>query len=626
MRPFEAAFWLRRSLLLLGALWCLGCDRGPEPTLRPLNSTLLRRPNVVWVLLDACRPDHLSAYGYTRPTSPQIDRLAARGTLFLSNYAQASNTLLSVPSYMTGRFEAALYQDAHHLGLWLLRTPPKQEVLISTILSENGYQTAMFSASPWYSANSRLGRSFDTFGELARGAGVQDVSFQERNPDLFRWLGSHAEGPFFLYLHSLDTHSPRFDHNTEQTWLDESFPWQRDKQLRRWRGAPYSASDQAHIRDLYDGAVAHADSTVAELVTELKALGILSQTLIIISSDHGEVLGQDGSTLGHPAKETVDDLLHTPLILAGPGIPRGRRVDVRTQNADIVPTLADLLVLATEAEFDGKSLRPLLEAEPAEPLHDIIFARGMRWLPGTEYDQIVLIDDLKFVFKERGELEVWALPDRVGGRRAVVPSETRRARVEAIRRDRLAPLWKIAAQQPREAPPVFYLRPRGFRDINIATSLLDASDGKWTYRKARSTHGKGEILFSFPWQEETPELGGEHQIPDGTYEVSIYSQTLEESAGGRGSSLAFRSGEEAEFRTFVLEPAESGEMRETWFNLGTYTVSGSPFAYAIRAGRETHVAVVGRLRFRKLGSDVQEPTRKERQAEEQKLRTLGYID
>ena len=108
--------------------------------------------------------------------------------------------------------------------------------------------------------------------------------------------------------------------------------------------------------------------------------------------------------------------------------------------------------------------------------------------------------------------------------------------------------------------------------------------------------------------------------------MSIYSQTLEKSAGGRGSSLAFRAGEEVEFRTFVLEPAESGEVRETWFNLGRYTVSGSPFAYAIRAGRESHVAVAGRLRFRKLSSDAQEPTRKERQAEDQKLRTLGYLD
>ncbi len=412
---------------------------------------------MVWVLLDACRPDHLSAYGYTRPTSPQIDRLAARGTLFLSNYAQAPTTLLSVPSYMTGRFEAALYQDPHHLDLWLLRTPPKQEVLISTILAENGYETAMFSASPWYSAGSRLGRSFDTFGVLAHGAEVRDESFRDRNPDLFRWLGNHAKGRFFLYLHSLDTHEPRFDNNTERTWLDESFPQQRDEQLRSWRGDPYSASDQAHIRDLYDGAVAYADSTVAELVTELEALGILSRTLIIISSDHGEVLGQDGSTLGHPAEITADDLLQTPLIIAGPGIPKGRRVDVRTQNADIVPTLVDLLALATEAEFDGKSLRPLFEVEPGEPLHDFIFARSQRWID-TEHDQIVIIDDLKFVFKDHDELEVWALPDLVGGRRAVVPSETRRARAEAIRRDRLSPLWKIVAQQPREAPPVFYIR------------------------------------------------------------------------------------------------------------------------------------------------------------------------
>jgi arylsulfatase A-like enzyme len=122
--------------------------------------------NVVWILLDALRADHLSSHGYDRPTSPVLDALAARGIRATNAFSQASATLLSVPTFMTGRYEPAFYQDARHFDVWFLRRPPPEERLVSTIFKTHGYETAMFSASPWYSAGSNPARaawSFTTF-------------------------------------------------------------------------------------------------------------------------------------------------------------------------------------------------------------------------------------------------------------------------------------------------------------------------------------------------------------------------------------------------------------------------------------------------------------------------------
>jgi len=584
------------------------------------------RPNVLWILLDAARADRLSAYGYERKTTPHIDELASRGTAFLANFAQASNTLVSVPSYMTGRFEPVQYQDPRHLDIWFLREPPEEEMLISTILGNNGYETAMFSASPWYSADSRLGRSFDTFGRLAHGPDVPPVSYARRNPELFAWIERRSTEPFFLYVHSLDTHEPRYGHNTLETWIDHSFPPRRNRELRTWIGAPFDDEDRAHLNDLYDGALAYADTTVGELLAALDRSGLRDETVVIVSSDHGEILAEDGRTLGHPADQVVDQLLHVPLVIAGPGVPEGRRVAGRTQNADIVPTLVDLLSLQTAARFDGTSLLPLARNPEADELHEFIFAKAYGLRSTTEPDRVVILDDSKYVFpaRESGEPRVWSMPDLLGSRRPGRPSASQRRRARAIVRERLVPLWERKEARPKAAPPYAELNHGLLGRGGEVVEQLDPTDGKWTrYELKEEGFVSYELLVAFPGEETVPRLSFRRRIPPGTYEVRLQLKTLEVAGEAREVSFAFRADGEDAFRTFSLEPGEG----ERWVFLGVYRIDGA-FEYEIGPGRADALASAGRLRLIRAdsGAAAEPMSPKQWQEEQERLRALGYVD
>jgi len=608
-------------VVALAALVYEATRQRADDAARPMAGS---RANVLWILLDACRADHVSAYGYGRKTTPHIDGLAERGTTFLANFSQAPNTLLSVPSYLTGRFEPVSYQDPRHLGIWFLREPPEEEMLIPTILAENGYETAMFSASPWFSAESRLGRSFDTFGTLAHGPDVPDVSFERRNPELFGWIEHRSARPFFLYVHSMDTHSPRYGHNTLETWIDHSFPSQRNLELRTWIGAPFDDEDRAHVRDIYDGGLAYADTTVGELLAALERSGLLDETIVIVSSDHGEILGEDGHTLGHPADQVVDQLLHVPLVIAGPGFPEGRRVGHRTQNADIVPTLVEALAIETAARFDGRSLLPVSKDPSSGGVHEFIFSKVTRFLPVSEPDRVVVLGQTKYVFaaEDTGPPRVWSMPDLLGARRAARPPEGQRRRARAFLQEHLVPLWERKASRPQEIPP--------YADFNhsigtrgAVVDRLDPADGRWTrHDPTQDAFGGAEFLVGFPWQETVPGLSLQREVPPGVYEVYLELGVPAVFGRARGASVAFRAAGEASFRTFSLEPGEATR----WVPLGTYRIDGV-FEYEIGPGRRDALASAGRLRLMRAGPGGAEPLSPAQSEEEmERLRALGYAD
>ncbi len=647
------------ALLLAAALFS-ACG-GPSPSGPTAESSAHPAPpppaggpvNVVWILLDACRPDHLSCYGYHRPTSPHIDALAKRGVRFDRNFAQGPATLLSVESYMTGRYMPAQYQDARHLGLWFLHTPEPGEKLVSTIFKENGYATAMFSASPWYGETSRLGRSFDTFtplaydidslGRLNYRESAVPPTFESLNPDLFKWIADHAASPFFVYLHSLDTHQPHLPPDTDAAWFDPSFPEARDKDLRWWRGAPFSEADRRRIVDLYDSDVMAADETVHAVVAALERAGVLDRTLILIGSDHGDALAEDGETLGHPDTMSYDDLLRTPLILAGPGLPAGKTIQIRTENADIVPTLVDLLGLKTDARFDGVSLRPAISAPDPLELHEYTFARTSTYYFSTEPNRVIRFDDAKFElspypaehFQQPGDgkaMYVWAVPDRIGNRREIPAPALRLARADELIRTLFDPAWDAHEAQPIETPPYFEVA--GDQVLvdpakpNPVTDAEDPKDNLWTRRTSPYLWRFEEqtLLISHPYSEDAPGLVLTQKVPNGTYHISIFCRTLD--TGGddvRGASFSFlQIPTERDFRVFGVPAAKPDETNKEWIEVGTYTITDGTFVYWLDEGRREDVTVVGGLRFVPLGSEAAVPGASEVNEERERLKSLGY--
>jgi arylsulfatase A-like enzyme len=646
----------RRGPLALAAL--LACAGGlalwrgtaePERPAAPApgvtSASAPGRPNVVWILLDACRADHLSAYGYARRTSPALAALAARGALFERNYAQGSNTLLSVGSFMTGRHFPTFYQDFRHLEISFLKLPAEDEKLISTLLGEASYHTAMFNASPWYTAESRLARSFDEFHQLHYGAAEPTPNYARRNPELFRWLEQNAGHPFFAYVHLLDTHEPRYVNNTRSTWLDPGFPAARDQELRGWPvEGPFSPADQRHLVDLYDGGVAYADSVVGELLAKLEQLQLTERTVVVVSADHGELLAEDGATLGHPGNSSYDQLLHTPLILAGPGIPRGRRVGIRTENADIVPTLVDLLgVQKGNARFDGRSLRPSMQAANPVAVHDYIFARVTSYLLHTRPTSLLIYEDVKFDIAalEAEELRAWGLPvrpreqawvmpDRLGARRPAQVSTERWAAVRALMAGPLEQAWQVHDSRPVEVPPYFGIMQGGTVTENAESPELDFHDDRWTRKQARTAMRLGEstLLITDPKSEQAPAMVMGVAVPNGTYRVSLYTTTSPALGTGRGVSFQFQKyPEEPAFRMFSIPASRSSEPNTAWLELGTYTIADGGFRYLLKPGRPEDLTVVGSFRFTNTAAATTAlPTEQQLREEMQRLKATGYAN
>ncbi|MFP6584384.1 MAG: sulfatase-like hydrolase/transferase [Candidatus Hydrogenedentota bacterium] len=241
--------WMAHALVMGAVVFLATACSAPESELVPAEESddatvvpepiaELDRPNVVWILIDTLRSDHVGAYGYERDTTPHIDALAERGVLFERHFAQAPNTLLSVPSYMSGRYYPVDLQDGFHFDQWFMKVPPEEEKLAPELFRENGYVTGMFSASHWYGKSSRLGKSFDHFGAIKTAKLMTSRDYREENPELYEWFEEKKDERFFAYIHTLDAHEPRFGFNTAITWLDPYFPRKRDLELRFWAGLP----------------------------------------------------------------------------------------------------------------------------------------------------------------------------------------------------------------------------------------------------------------------------------------------------------------------------------------------------------------------------------------------------
>jgi arylsulfatase A-like enzyme len=374
---------LRIALLLLGSLVAITAivvfllrserstfHRGPITLHHPGAAAPIaetKRPNVVWILLDCLRAQNLAAYGYPRETAPTISSLARQGVVFEQHYAQDFWTFPSVPSYMTGRYFAANCLDS---GKWQdqMRQPAPGEVLAPAIFRDHGYATYLVCNHSWFTPFSRLWQAFD-----------QAAFYFDYAARITEMLDQNGTKPFFLYVHMLETHFPhRFGPPYDQ-WIDKNHVSTTiiDGNQPAPPEQPFSEADRELLRGLYDGGILLGDSKVREILDLLAERGLLDNTLVLVSSDHGEALGEDGRSVGHNI--ICEEVMHVPLILCGPGVPKGKRIRSMTENVDIVPTLGGLLGLKTDAKFDGRDLsaawRP--QAEPAFVHRDFVLGRAM---------------------------------------------------------------------------------------------------------------------------------------------------------------------------------------------------------------------------------------------------------
>ncbi len=335
----------------------------PQPTVVFWSNPSLVAPreaplNVIIVLEDALRADHLSCYGYTRPTTPVKDAFAVGGVRFANCYAQATKTRFSCPSFMTSLYPTATGVE----GIW--HPHPSlhpRYVTLAEVLRRRGFETASIHQNANAGSPAGLDQGFSYLFENVPGRAEEIYTGLP-----LRWIERHRDRNFMLYLHLADPHEPYHPPDGFKTWFEDLETGRHegggpklDRRDPRWM--------QEARRALYDGEIAANDHWFAAFLGRLQELGLADDTLLIFMSDHGEHLGEHGLWSHNPPSHR--QVLHTPLIMSFPGrLPEGLVVDEIVQNLDIMPTVLELAGIdAGGLLLQGSSLVPLIDSAEGGP-------------------------------------------------------------------------------------------------------------------------------------------------------------------------------------------------------------------------------------------------------------------
>ncbi len=342
------------------------------------------RPNIILITIDTARADHLGIYGYKRPTSPNIDRLAATGVVFENAFTQSS---LSAPSHAT--ILTGVSPPTHGV---LRNTDkiPDHVTRLADVLQGAGYETAAFVGHPIVGGRFGFFRGFDAsevhhlpahapdHGDLNHRYQLQPEDVAEPGA-LFdaalEWLDRAPDGPYFLWLHAQNPHQsydppPPYDRMFMEPPSDR-YLLRCAHTLHDFRKHRIGLNkrERAYFKALYDGELAFVDAQIGRIVKRLRDLGDEANTIVVITSDHGESLPGhlEGRVTGHSLIHTYS-VLRVPLIISGGPVSSraGTRVVEMVDLVDVAPTLLDLSGLRAPASWEGRSLDPLLRGEELE--------------------------------------------------------------------------------------------------------------------------------------------------------------------------------------------------------------------------------------------------------------------
>jgi arylsulfatase A-like enzyme len=345
-----------------------GEDQGRAQELR----RSLQGANVLLIVLDAARARSFGAYGHSRPTTPEVDRIAGEGVVFERAYTPAVYTLGAMSSLWTSQ-----YPDRHHAEVSYADRLPADKLTLAEALSAKGVHTAGFIANPMAGRAFGFERGFGEFEEVyARfpDLGSRGEAFRRVLRD---WFRQNASRRFFAYVHFREPHFPYDPGPPFDTRFGPDAPLTREQRRdKTWytdvnQGRVRPSADQiAHLGRLYDGNLAYADHEVGRLRQSLEQAGLWDKTVVIVTADHGEQLYEHGY-ISHSA-QVYEESTHVPLIVRFPGSAgqRGKRMSAQVDLLDIAPTVLDVLGAAgpgrAEREFQGRSLLPVLAGAPGK--------------------------------------------------------------------------------------------------------------------------------------------------------------------------------------------------------------------------------------------------------------------
>lgn len=347
------------------ALWPAGCGQEDRPdpadaAKRPRVLADRTWPNVVLIVIDSLRPDHLGCYGYQRPTSPRIDRLAGEGALFECVVSSSGWTLPAHATLFTGLC------DSVHGCTDTDRRLHEKHYTLAERLRDTGYATAGFFSGPYLHPVFGLNQGFETYVDCTSYAELSDRTAAESgtvegeaiwdamhrdvtNPTVVarvrQWLHDNRRRPFFLFVHMWDVHFDFLPPPPYDTLFDPGY-------AGPITGAGFLVDDRInkdmprrdldHLIALYDGEIAWTDAHLGQLLDELAALGLLENSLLVVTADHGTAFFEH-QLKGH-RNSLYDEVIRIPLLVRWPPrIPPGLRIRQQVRMIDLLPTIVDLI-------------------------------------------------------------------------------------------------------------------------------------------------------------------------------------------------------------------------------------------------------------------------------------------
>lgn len=329
------------------------------------------RRNVVIVVVDALRADKLGCHGSEAGLTPEIDRLAQRALVFKNAYSNATFTFPSTASLFTSTLPPVHRITHDEKRQEMLRRLSDHYVLLPEVFKEGGYTTALLTFPGWVSPTANYLQGVDVHSESERS-----------DTDLLRlaneFISAHADGPFFLYLHFIDMHDYWFPQHLfdgvdpEALGLSEAFISLRGMKipeayeaLAKTLNQPgvLTGRDLEYLQSVYDRRLRDTDRVIGQLADHLGAFGLTDNTLLVITSDHGEQFGEHGR-LVHGGDAFYNELIHIPVVVSNPVLFPERVVATTPMTSiDLGPTLLDLVGLPVPEVFQGESLVDRIDSE-----------------------------------------------------------------------------------------------------------------------------------------------------------------------------------------------------------------------------------------------------------------------
>ena len=442
-----AALAEARSLALL-TLFAVGLVLGCDGS-RTDSENAPGRPDVFLIVLDAASARYFGSYGESRPTTPEMDRLAEESVVFDSAYSQSATTVPSTVSLLTG-VRGTTHQMSRQSVL------PDGLEFAAELFSSQGYRSLGFIGNPYAGAPELgLDRGYEEIVQLYALPELQQGRAQEKssgfrvtlpedlNGAVEAFLPGFADSETFAYFHYLQPHKPYDPPERFRALLEPesegctcagiscpcgSLDWDilHDRFAAANQAGQASASTIGHLETRYRANIRYADTGVGILLEGLRRQGLYDESLIVLLADHGEAFFDHGR-FGHN-RTLYDDMVRIPLIMKFPRSAKvaPRRIGALVETVDVLPTLFDFIGFPVPASFEGKSLWPLIrdpESSPGRAHQEVILATN-------RLDQhAIRVGSYKYIAYVDGREELYDMAADPGELHDLSEDEPQRARV-----------------------------------------------------------------------------------------------------------------------------------------------------------------------------------------------------